>query len=63
MIQFGLPIIFALFVWWFSTGLILFLDRLPRASFVWSMLAATIVLGFALRGIAVMGEDVSDQGA
>lgn len=63
MVQYGLPIIFALFVWWFSTGLILFLDRLPRQSFIWSMVAATIVLGFALRGIALMGEDVTEQGA
>jgi hypothetical protein len=28
-----LPIIYTLFVWWFSTGAILYLNGLPRARF------------------------------
>ena len=39
------PIFFALFVWWFSTGAILYLDGLPVPTFKWSMLAATLLLG------------------
>ena len=35
------PIFFALFVWWFSTGVILYLDGLPVRTFKWSRLAAT----------------------
>ena len=39
----GLPVLYALFVWWFSTGLILYLDGLPRRTFRWSMLGATVL--------------------
>ncbi|HQU05326.1 MAG TPA: DUF3623 family protein, partial [Acidocella sp.] len=37
------PAMFALFVWWFSSGAMIFLDNLPRKTFKWSMLGATIV--------------------
>jgi putative photosynthetic complex assembly protein 2 len=42
------PLLFTLFVWWFSTGVILYLDGLPRRTFKWTMLGATLlaVLGF-----------------
>ena len=30
---YGFPILFALFVWWFSTGAIVFLDGLPPRTF------------------------------
>ena len=39
-----LPVLYALFVWWFSTGLILWLDGLPRRTFRWSLLGATRAL-------------------
>jgi putative photosynthetic complex assembly protein 2 len=51
------PILFATFVWWSSTGIILFLDGLPRATFGWSMAAASLLLAFALAGLA----DSADQ--
>jgi putative photosynthetic complex assembly protein 2 len=38
------PIVFALFLWWFSTGAIFFLDSLPRHTFKWSMLGGTALL-------------------
>ena len=63
MIQFGLPIAFALFVWWFSTGFILFLDNLPRRTFAWSMGAATVGVVFAFRGIAAVADDTTESGA
>ncbi len=44
MTGFGFPTAYAVFVWWFSTGIILFLDRLPRRTFRWSIAAATVVL-------------------
>jgi putative photosynthetic complex assembly protein 2 len=44
MLAFLIPCGFALLVWWFTTGAILFLDRLPRATFRWSLLGATAVL-------------------
>lgn len=52
MIHFILPVLFALLIWWFSTGLILYLDSLPRRTFRWSMLGATTVLIAALYGLA-----------
>ena len=48
MSAYALPILYALFVWWFSTGLILYLDRLPRHTFRWSMLGATALSGTGL---------------
>lgn len=40
--------LYTIFVWWFSTGVILYLNGLPRATFKWTMLAATLVLAAAL---------------
>jgi putative photosynthetic complex assembly protein 2 len=48
----GLPVLYALFLWWFSTGAILYLDGLPRRTYRWSLLGATAVLGLALYGLA-----------
>ena len=42
------PVAFTLFLWWFSTGAILYLDGLPRRTFRWSLMAATGVLAGAL---------------
>lgn len=57
MTPYGWPVLYALFVWWFSTGLILFLDGLPRRSYRWSMAGATGLAIAALFGLA----DTSDQ--
>jgi putative photosynthetic complex assembly protein 2 len=43
-----LPIAFALCLWWFSTGLIFYLDQLPVRTFRWSMAGATGLLGLSL---------------
>jgi putative photosynthetic complex assembly protein 2 len=60
---FGPPVAFALFVWWFSTGLIIVLDNLPRRTFGWSMLAMTGVAGYALNRLSFASMDVSVTGA
>jgi putative photosynthetic complex assembly protein 2 len=54
---------YALFVWWFSTGLILWLDGLPRRTFRWSLAAATILAVGALHGLAASSADASVGGA
>jgi putative photosynthetic complex assembly protein 2 len=46
-----LPALFALFVWWFSTGAIIFLDNLPRRTFKYSVAGATVVLFACLVGL------------
>jgi putative photosynthetic complex assembly protein 2 len=48
---YGLPVLFAVGVWWLSTGIIIYLDNLPRFSHRWSMAAASVVLVMALRGL------------
>lgn len=58
----GLAILYALFIWWFSTGLILYLDGLPRRTFGWSMIVMTVVALAALYGLWVSGSDTSVTG-
>ncbi len=45
------PILFAVFVWWFSTGLVLLLDGLPRTTFRWSHLLSSALAVMALVGL------------
>ncbi len=63
MADHGLPVLYALFLWWFSTGLILYLDGLPRRTFRWSMLAATAITALALWGLVASSDDTSIAGA
>ncbi len=51
MQQFVVPLLFTVFIWWFSTGLILYLDGLPRRTFKWTMAGATVVCGLGLGGL------------
>ncbi|MEM7041805.1 MAG: putative photosynthetic complex assembly protein PuhE [Pseudomonadota bacterium] len=57
------PALFALFVWWFSTGVIMYLDGLPQRTFRWSMLGATVILGICLWGLADTANDATVRGA
>jgi len=52
MFEAGMTVLFAMFLWWFSTGAILYLDRLPRSTFRWSMTGATVLLVAALFGLS-----------
>jgi putative photosynthetic complex assembly protein 2 len=56
------PILYALFAWWFSTGLIMFLDGLPRRSFVWSFIGSSVVAVVALYGLAASRDTLSVAG-
>lgn len=58
-----LPIAYTLFAWWFSTGVILFLNGLPRWTHPWTMLVATVLLGVALVGLAATRDDLRVTGA
>lgn len=60
---YGLPLLYALLIWWFSTGLVLYLDGLPRSSYRWSLGGATLLLAAALYGLAVGRDDTSVGGA
>ena len=63
MTLYGPPILFALFVWWFSTGAIFFLDSRPRWTFGWSFAAVTLVAVAAVAGIMRTSPDGSRAAA
>jgi putative photosynthetic complex assembly protein 2 len=58
-----LPFLFALFIWWFTTGVIIFLDGLPRPTFKWSFAGATLLLLLSLWGLYATRNDTSLAGA
>jgi len=58
MAQHALAALYALFVWWLSTGIVLYLDRLPRRTFRWSLLGASLLLLGAL--VALVGQSAAD---
>jgi putative photosynthetic complex assembly protein 2 len=47
----ALPLLFATLLWFFATGFVLWLDRLPQATWPFSIVAATVASGFAMGGI------------
>lgn len=61
--QFALAVTFALFLWWFSTGAVLYIVGLPKRTHTWSMLAASALALLALIGISVSSSDVTTLGA
>jgi len=61
--DYALPILHAVFVWWFATGVILYLDGLPTRTFKWSMLAATAIFGGSLYGLQTSAGDDTVSGA
>jgi putative photosynthetic complex assembly protein 2 len=63
MILYALPALYALFIWWFSTGVIMYLDGLPQKTFKWSILGATVLMVFSLWGIYASRSDASVVGA
>ncbi len=56
------PVLFALLIWWLSTGFILYLDGLPRSTFPATMTMATITLGAALWGLVGTRADTGASG-
>jgi putative photosynthetic complex assembly protein 2 len=63
MAEHGVPALFVLFLWWFTTGAILYLDGLRRDTFRWTMLGATTLLLAALVGLHATAGDTSSRGA
>jgi putative photosynthetic complex assembly protein 2 len=62
-IDFALPALFTVMAWWGSTALLFYLNNLPRATFRWSMLGATIVAAVSLHGLAINSARPSLTGA
>jgi putative photosynthetic complex assembly protein 2 len=63
MIDYGLPVLFCLFMWWFSTGLVIYLDGLPQRTFRWSLLGASLAMAAGFYGLARCSGDTSISGA
>ncbi len=61
--QLVLPSIFTLLLWWFSTGLILYIDGLPRSTFKWTLSAAGALWLVAMWQLHTTAADPSVQGA
>jgi putative photosynthetic complex assembly protein 2 len=59
----ALAVLYALFLWWFGTGLILVLDRRAQHTFARSMCMATLVLAAALYGLATSSTTPTVTGA
>lgn len=55
--------LFALFAWWFGTGAILYVDRLPRRTFRWSFWSATVLVTVAIHALIRSAADASTFGA
>ncbi len=58
-----LPLLFATVLWFVSTGLVLWLDRLPSTTWPLSIVAATVVSGFAMGGIIMTASETGDLAA
>lgn len=63
MSTYGLPLLYVLLLWWFSTGVILYLDGLPRRTHRWSLLGATAVALVAHYGLTLSSREMSVIGA
>ncbi|GAB4154993.1 MAG: putative photosynthetic complex assembly protein PuhE [Roseiflexaceae bacterium] len=58
-----LPVLYALFIWWFSTGLIIYLDGLPQKTFSASFAFLSLLLFLSLVGAVASRNDVTTNGA
>jgi putative photosynthetic complex assembly protein 2 len=63
MAQFSLAVISAVLMWWLSTGIIFVLGALPRYTFAWSMLGATVLVGAGAVGLLQSATDLTSMGA
>ena len=51
MLELIVPVLFAVFIWWFSTGVVLLLNGMPRTTFRWSVLISSVLAIAALYGL------------
>ncbi|WP_162501424.1 putative photosynthetic complex assembly protein PuhE, partial [Methylobacterium crusticola] len=57
------PILYAVLIWWLSTGVILWLNHRPRRTHAWSFGALSLGLAGALAAIARTADDATEAGA
>ncbi len=59
MIEILQPVLFAVLLWWFSTGVILWLIGLPKRTFKWTALGATGLLAGATIALLLLRDQTS----
>lgn len=59
----GWPAVFAVFIWWFSTGVVILLDGMPHRTFRWSLVISSMVALASLIGLAHTADQSSVSGA
>lgn len=57
MSTFGIPILLALFVWWFSTGIVLYVVGMPRRTLGWTVGGAALLFAVAIWGVFETRDD------
>jgi len=63
MLSYWVPVGYALFLWWFSTGVILYLDKRPSSTYRWSLLGASLVALLSLWALFLVRDSASVVGA
>ena len=63
MHAYATPALYCLFVWWFSTGVIVLLNNLPKTTFKWSLGAFSVIAVMSLYRLAAGSHDTSVPGA
>jgi putative photosynthetic complex assembly protein 2 len=63
MLLYALAVAYALFLWWFSTGVILYLDKRPEHTYPWSMLGASVALLIAFAALLLTRDLTTVVGA
>jgi putative photosynthetic complex assembly protein 2 len=63
LFEIGLSVLFAILLWWVSTGVILYLDGLPARTFRWSLAIASAVGIVALVGLFAASMHATPTGA
>jgi len=59
----GYPVLYVLLLWWFSTGLILYLNGLPRWTFKWTLTGASVFCFLGFVCLHASRDDVRITGA
>ncbi len=63
MTAYGVPVLYALLVWWFSTGAVLYAIGMPRRTHGLTMMIATALLVLSFVALSVTSGDASTTGA
>ncbi len=59
----ALAVVFAVFIWWFSTGIVLVLNGMQRRAYRWSLLVSTALAAAALLALAHTARQTTVAGA